>query len=429
MKIALLHSIFDYAGGSSATEHLAHVCQIWVDQGDDIRIFSLYAKTDLGPLNSYVKSNRVSVQQLVPGREQWPSHSFSPTLAEHALALLRDYQPDVIYLTDWKAMWGVAEAIICEKIAPLAYIPYDFSLVCFRTHLLNPAKSICSGPESGTKCRDCILRAEINEKGGWFIRLMPAALIEKLRPTYGWKQIYQETDALVARRKSLLGGFDLVFAPSKVMQELLIKYGADSGRTKHFVYGVDPAKVGDGRKSSSNMLRLGYFGHDAYYKGLWVLGKALLLLPADTPLRLVVFVESALDLINREWPPEIRHFVISGKFVRGENMAHAYRDIDAVVVPSVWHENSPFVVLESLANRTPVLASDQLGISEHILHGYNGYLVEPGNARDWADLFVELAHYPQEKLKAMSENCSYRRTHAEYAKLLRASVEHMLILS
>jgi glycosyltransferase involved in cell wall biosynthesis len=50
-------------------------------------------------------------------------------------------------------------------------------------------------------------------------------------------------------------------------------------------------------------------------------------------------------------------------------------------VPSVWYENSPNVILEAFAHRTPVIASDLGGMAELVQHDVNGLVFEPGNAK------------------------------------------------
>lgn len=52
-----------------------------------------------------------------------------------------------------------------------------------------------------------------------------------------------------------------------------------------------------------------------------------------------------------------------------------------LVIPSVWYENNPFSIIESLCSGTPVLGADIGGIPELIDEGQNGFLFEPGNLK------------------------------------------------
>ena len=51
--------------------------------------------------------------------------------------------------------------------------------------------------------------------------------------------------------------------------------------------------------------------------------------------------------------------------------------MDVLVVPSIWPENSPFVIQEALLSGVPVVASRIGGIPELVDDGRNGLLFEP----------------------------------------------------
>ena len=54
-------------------------------------------------------------------------------------------------------------------------------------------------------------------------------------------------------------------------------------------------------------------------------------------------------------------------------------ELDALVVPSLWYENTPFVLLEAQAVGLPVLASDVGGMTEVVRHGIDGECFERGD--------------------------------------------------
>jgi glycosyltransferase involved in cell wall biosynthesis len=62
---------------------------------------------------------------------------------------------------------------------------------------------------------------------------------------------------------------------------------------------------------------------------------------------------------------------------------------EVVVLPS-YLENSPFVILESMACGTPVISTDVGGIPEIIKSGYNGILVKPGSIKALAEAIIEI---------------------------------------
>jgi glycosyltransferase involved in cell wall biosynthesis len=63
-----------------------------------------------------------------------------------------------------------------------------------------------------------------------------------------------------------------------------------------------------------------------------------------------------------------------------ERAGEVYASLDALVVPSTWYENTPFVVLEAFAAGVPVIASDLGGLSEVVRHEQDGLLFRAGDA-------------------------------------------------
>ena len=62
---------------------------------------------------------------------------------------------------------------------------------------------------------------------------------------------------------------------------------------------------------------------------------------------------------------------------------------DVFVLPSRF-EGMPNVVMEAMAEGTPVVASDVNGIKELMIDGENGYLVAPDNSEEFVDRLVKL---------------------------------------
>lgn len=69
---------------------------------------------------------------------------------------------------------------------------------------------------------------------------------------------------------------------------------------------------------------------------------------------------------------------------------------DLLVIPSIWPENSPGVVIHALTMGLPVLGSDKGGIPELVEHDKNGLLVPPGDEPKWREALDRILNEPAE---------------------------------
>ena len=84
------------------------------------------------------------------------------------------------------------------------------------------------------------------------------------------------------------------------------------------------------------------------------------------------------------------------------------RAMDLFVLPSLYGEGLPMVVLESMANAVPVVASRVEGIPEAVRDGVDGLIFEPANASDLADKLKSLIGDNQ-RWRAMSDSSVERQ--------------------
>jgi glycosyltransferase involved in cell wall biosynthesis len=75
-------------------------------------------------------------------------------------------------------------------------------------------------------------------------------------------------------------------------------------------------------------------------------------------------------------------------FTRGVNRELA--KIDVFVLPSLFGEGLPMVVLEAMAAGVPVVASRVEGVPEAVTHRQTGLLVEPGSVSQLARAIEEV---------------------------------------
>ena len=64
--------------------------------------------------------------------------------------------------------------------------------------------------------------------------------------------------------------------------------------------------------------------------------------------------------------------------------------MDLFVLPSLFGEGLPMVVLEAMANGVPVVASDVEGVVEAIRHEVDGLIFQPGSSPDLVSKVTEM---------------------------------------
>jgi glycosyltransferase involved in cell wall biosynthesis len=121
-----------------------------------------------------------------------------------------------------------------------------------------------------------------------------------------------------------------------------------------------------------------------------VLVDAIRRLPADMPVDCHVWgVAGSPDA--RAYFDHVRRCAKSDPRIIFEGTAESaavLSDIEILVVPSLWMETGPLVVLEAFAAGVAVIGSNLGGIAEKVRHGIDGWLVSPGDARQLAQVIA-----------------------------------------
>jgi glycosyltransferase involved in cell wall biosynthesis len=118
----------------------------------------------------------------------------------------------------------------------------------------------------------------------------------------------------------------------------------------------------------------------------------------------VLFFVGNLDL-DREYARKVVEYAkckgVNAKFtgfVPYEDLKALYSACDIFVLPS-FEEGQGVVLLEAMASGKPLIGSKVGGIPMQIKHGWNGFLVEPGNAKQLAENIRYLVENESERRK------------------------------
>jgi glycosyltransferase involved in cell wall biosynthesis len=192
---------------------------------------------------------------------------------------------------------------------------------------------------------------------------------------------------------ALLGSYakvDAFVAPSR----FLITKFSELGFSRPIAYLpnplMPPATVSSVERERDAFL---FFGRLSIEKGVETLIEAFASLPekrlwivGDGPERL--YLE---ELVTKRGMAERVKFFGT---LYGDDLEALKQRAQAIILPSVWYENFPYALIESLQSGAVVIASDLGGMPERIQHGQNGLLFEAGNAEALAEAVRSLDTLP-----------------------------------
>lgn len=189
--------------------------------------------------------------------------------------------------------------------------------------------------------------------------------------------------AASAYKNQLIADFDRIgfCSPSRANLERVESYIPIQTRLRTAIPNARRYDPPTAKRKGSSVLRLMYVGRLHPQKGVTVaLQAAARLNTTKISFRIVGGGQSESDLRAQfgklPWCSFTGHLTPEAV---GNEMVNA----DVLLVPSIWAENLPGVVIQALGLGIPVIASNVGGVPELVDHGRTGLLVEPGNVDAW----------------------------------------------
>lgn len=360
---------------------------------------------------------------------------FHPGIKTYFGEVLERFQPDVLHIFHAQNLTaGIIEAAN-ERGIPVVCSTTDFWFVCPIVQLKLPDGSVCRGPSEGARnCLSCYTpnlfppQSEFDEalstkyplskpilKAAPPVRRMlfeaykagkkPAACAATVKRPGVLRQAANSTRAIMV--------------PTLLMRDIFIENGIRSDLIEHVPYGIDTAPlIPYQQKVPATTLRIGFIGTLFEHKGTDLLIKAFQALPerADAVLKIYgdpnQFPEygALLQQLARDGQHRQR-IEFCGTFPN-EQLGEVLANLDVLVVPSRWYENTPLVIQSALATKTPLIVTDLGGMSEIVKHGHNGLLF---NLNDVDSLRCQLQSLLDDTglAKRLSANIAPERTTGE----------------
>jgi glycosyltransferase involved in cell wall biosynthesis len=222
---------------------------------------------------------------------------------------------------------------------------------------------------------------------------------------------YKETPEYLPRMLGLLQRFDVILTISPVMGRILREFGVAEEKIHFALQGADfPVPL---VAKTSDKLRLIFLGHIAPIKGFQVIVEAVSRLPDGLKLEIRIYVSDPHRCMQ-QLPIAARRYIKASKTLLGAEVEAELAGADALIIPSLWRENTPYAVLRALAASRPVIGSNHEGISHLITQGQNGFLLPPGDVEAWKTILHKLALDPN-VLREMRSQCHYQNSVKAYA--------------
>jgi glycosyltransferase involved in cell wall biosynthesis len=341
---------------------------------------------------------QIQVRRLFFDQEKAPDpHRYeydNPWIGEHIQQFLQIHSPDIFHLISGYKLTGSALRSSMLLGIPTVVTLTDFWFMCPRFTMLRSNGELSTPPINAATCARCV--AEEQRRFSLPSRILPPGLVDLY-----WRAQKGRIDQAQARidflRETLLH-VDAIISPSQFLESMFVQAGfagdqiVFSRQGRDFPH-LDPNLL---EKKAASSLRVGYLGQIAPIKGVQVFFEAIRLMK-NAPIRARVYGDMTPFPDYTEqlqaMADEDNRMSLEGRFTSAE-LSSVFSELDVIVVPSEWYENSPNVILEAFAHRTPVLASNLGGMAELVQDGVNGLLFEPGNANSLAQQLSRLLEEP-----------------------------------
>ena len=261
---------------------------------------------------------------------------------------------NVIYVP---RLWFVALPLMRRWKKPTIVHLHDYIPACSLSTLYNSTKNaICDSRGIGCSPK-CIYSFE-RDQGRGILKSSTSTLLNL------------SFSSLMGR---LINSSNVVFCVSERHRQIIVDRLPNLRSKAEVIYNPLPP-FSEAKMAGDDF---GYFGGLSYMKGFYSLYRALVHLQANGEKSVRVHATKFPEKLGSETLRTLG-FLTYGK-LNSNDFARMYSKVKGVIVPSVWNEPWPYVVVEALVKGRFVLASRIGGIPEQVKGCKGAMLVEPGD--------------------------------------------------
>lgn len=413
MKVILVSHHFPPHYNAGGEQYAYRIAKGLQQQGHDVEIVCIESISTgtLTPVCKTAPYDNLMVHRLyfdlrqAPDQLEWRFRN--PELGRWLKEFLQKSQPDLVHINSGYLLGGTAFEAAFELNLPTVLTLHDYWFLCPEITLLRRDGKICDTAGPAERCIWC----QLSQKRRY--RLPDQYLQGRLGDVFTWLSqsktltramgLASQVETMEERQRYLKQIFekvDLVISPSQFLIEKMKAYGWQPRRIVHLPLGIKLSSPPLSQpRPLSNKLRIGYLGQLAPHKGVHILLAAFKELKKRTEaVELSLYGRTAAGSTYEQQLLNIAGndpaITFAGPYPNSQ-VGQILSQFDVVVVPSIWYENRPAVIIEALATQTPVVASRLGGIVELIKHNENGLLFEAGSAAELSTQLLRLIDQPE----------------------------------
>lgn len=280
--------------------------------------------------------------------------------------LIFDFKPDIAHIHNVYHHLSPAVIYVLKKHKiPIVMTLHDYKIICPNYQLFCQGK-FCRRCVKGKYYHCFFKKCFKNSRAKSFVAMCEAYLHNSILKTY------QKVD--------------LFIAPSRFMRDMLVQGGFDEKKITvlhNFVETRSASSFSHSRNQASKQYIL-YFGRLSSEKGVDVLLKALPQTKTTWFLKIAGAGPEEKNLKELTKKLNLENQVEFLGVQHGKALEEIIAKAAAIIIPSLWPENMPLVLLEALARGKVVIASRVGGVPEIIKDGENGFLFQTGSVKELA---------------------------------------------
>ncbi|MGH2535874.1 MAG: glycosyltransferase [Candidatus Promineifilaceae bacterium] len=340
------------------------------------------------------------------------AEGYDPEMGTAVRRLLEAERPDLFVILNFYTLTLAAVEAAAGLGIPVFHIATDFVPVCRRSTLIRWNGQPCQVGEGVKSCAECFVAGRALGRVAslalnrlpeeWLLRWAEkGAAARPPHPFWLLKPYWRQINLMRRRLKRLdplRRQIALVLAPTRYTAERFVANGFSARQVKVLPFGAEAdhslARVNHVPAAETRFL---FIGRLEPYKGAHLLLEAFDRLEAPKGARLTVYgpADGQPAYARRlEALANGNERIRLGGQLPPDELAGAFALADYLVMPSIWPENSPLLLLDALQSRTPVIASRVGGMADLVQDGVNGMLFPMGDARALQGLLQQAIDRP-----------------------------------